>query len=292
MTCKDTKDIDIVAFLHKNGIETTKKGSYFFCCSPYRDEKTASFSIDPQKNRWYDFGTGEKGDLLDLVKLMYKTDTTGALQILSKQVPDPSFSFFRAKSEPVESVSVIDLKHFQQIQTKALIDYLAIRNIPLHIARLYAQEVYYTSKKKKLFSIAFKNDKGGFDLRNIYGKVKTKPVYYTTIEVENSNELNIFEGFMDFLSALMHLSEELKHQVLHLKNTTIILNSLVNLPHVIPLLNNYQKINLFLDNDESGQKAAEEISKLHPCTVNQAAIIYPGHKDFNDFICGKNPNPC
>ncbi len=284
MTCKDTKDIDIVAFLQSNGIETTQRSSHFFCISPYRDEKTASFSIDPQKNKWVDFGTGESGDLLDLVKLMYKTDTPGALQILSKQVPDPSFSFFRAKSEPVESVSGIDLKYFQQIQNIALVEYLSSRKIPLHIARLYAQEVYYTANDKKYFSIAFKNDKGGFDLRNKYSKLKTSPDCHSTLHFSDSDTLNLFEGWFDFLACLQY------RKTTKLKHTTIVLNSLSNMKEVIPVLTKYAKINLFLDNDpksQSGQKAAEQISKLHPCTVNHAEIIYPGFKDFNDFICCK-----
>ncbi len=286
MTCKDTKDIDIVQFLQSNGVETTQKGSYYWCCSPYRNEKTASFSIDPKKNRWADFGTGEKGDLLDLVKLMYKTDTPGALEKLSKHEPDPSFSFLQAKTDPIESVSGIDLKHFQQIQNKALVEYLSSRKISLYIARLYAQEVYYTANNKKYFSIAFKNDKGGFDLRNKYSKLKTSPDCHSTLHFSDSDTLNLFEGWFDFLACLQYFNTT------KLKHTTIVLNSLSHLKEVIPVLPRYAKINLFLDNDQksqSGQRAAEQISKLHPNTVNQAQILYPGFKDFNDFLTGKNP---
>jgi len=281
MNCIDAKNIDITAYLQNNGFAGTNKGSFVWFCSPLRDEKTASFSVDPSLNRWLDFGTGQKGDLLDLVKLMHNTDTPGALEILSKLNSDESFSFSRANIQPKQKEPGITIKHIQPIENKALLQYLSERKITLSIARRYTLEAYYTVNEKKYFSIAFKNDKGGYELRNKYSKLATSPKYYTTFPVPESKQLNIFEGFFNFLSALAYFETTAP------KHNTIVLNSLSFLPLVFPLLTNYDKINLYLDNDpgsKSGQKAAIEISGKHPKTINQASIIYPDHKDFNEYL--------
>ncbi len=285
MNCQDTKSIDIVAFLQKNGFSGSVKGSFIWYCSPFREEKTASFSVDPDANRWIDFGTGQKGDLLDLVKLLHHTDTAGALEILSNCIPDQFLSFSRANLQPKEKQSGIFIKHLQPIENKALLQYLVVRKIPLNLARRYTQEAYYTVKDKKYFSIAFRNDKGGFELRNKYSKLASSPKYYTTIQAPGSDQLNIFEGFFNFLSALTY------YNVLTPKHNTIVLNSLSFLPEIHKLLANYRQINLFLDNDpdsQSGQKAANEINEKHPNIKNLASLIYPGYKDFNEFLISKN----
>lgn len=284
MNCKDTKDIDIVDFLQNIGISGNVKGSYVWYSSPFRNERTPSFSVNQDANRWKDFGTGQAGDLLDLVKLIYNTDIPGALDILSGCKPDEHISFSKAKTEHKKKEPGIIITKMKPLTNNALIQYLSERNIPLHIARLYTEEAYYTVNFKQYFSIAFRNDKGGYELRNPYYKSCSSPKYYTTIPMADSRELDLFEGFIDFLSALAYYKLE------STSHNTIVLNSLSNLQAVLPLLSNYEKINLFLDNDqssESGQKATKVISGLHRNTINNAAIIYPGYKDFNDFLSGK-----
>ena len=284
MNCKDAKDIDIVAYMQKLGFTGKVKGSFVWYCSPFRNEKTPSFSVNQAANKWQDFGTGQHGDVLDLVKLVYNTDTLGALEILSGSKLDKSFLFSMANTAPKEKESGIIINHLQPLVSKALIQYLNERRIPINIARQYTEEAYYTVNNKRFFSIAFRNDKGGYELRNKYFKNCSSPKYYTTFPISGSKQLNIFEGFFNFLSALAF------YQVTTPSHNTIVLNSLSFLPHVLPLLTRYEKVNLFLDNDpdsESGQKAAMEVRKQHPNTINHASIIYPDYKDFNDFLTGK-----
>ena len=284
MNCKDTKKIDIVGFLHSIGFAGKIKGSFVWYNSPFRNERTASFSVNQSTNRWNDFGTGQAGDLVDLVKLIYNTDASGAIDILSGCKADEYFSFSKAKTEPKEKDSGIIIKLIQPLTNKSLIQYLSERKIPLPIARRFTEEAYYMVKDKRYFSIAFRNDKGGYELRNPYYKNCSSPKHYTTFQVAGSQQLNLFEGFFDFLSALAY------YKVLTPSHNTIILNSLSNLQAVLPLLINYEKINLFLDNDlasESGQKATKSIGNIHRNTINQAALIYPESKDFNDFLTGK-----
>ena len=203
MNTTQAKEISIFKFLQSQGIypEYTK-GSKAFYNSPLRDEKTPSFNIDTQKNIWYDYGTAEGGKIIDLVTKMFGISVSKALEKLSDtnfQSNIISFSFYKQNSVSTG----IEIKHIQPIQNKALIQYLATRKIPLHIAKNYLQEAYYLANNKKYFALAFKNNKGGYELRNKYFKGGTSPKYYTSI-ISNTKSLNIFEGVYDFLSALVY----------------------------------------------------------------------------------------
>ena len=67
-------------------------------------------------------------------------------------------------------------------------------------------------------------------------------------------------------------------------HTTIILNTNSNINRTIPLFQNYKKVNLYLDNDQTGITAAQLYEKSHPNTINQSLKVYPGYKDFNEFL--------
>ncbi len=281
MNCTEAKSIDMVAFIESLGFSGTVKGTDVWFCSPYRNERTSSFKVDAQTNRFKDFGTGDSGDLIDLVMLIYKTDINGALEILSGSGHLNSFSFSQANHEPVVREPKIHIKKIQAIQNEALVKYLAFRKIPISVASNYLEESYYTVDSQKgstFFALAFKNDKSGYELRNRYWKGCTSPKYLTSFLYPGSKQLNLFEGVYDFLSALVY------HKTNYPVNTSIVLNSLSFLPEVIPMLGKYERINLYLDNDPAGSEAVEKIRSLHPCTVDKAKVIYPLHKDFNEFI--------
>ncbi len=48
--------------------------------------------------------------------------------------------------------------------------------------------------------MGFKNNFGGFELRNKYFKGSSSPKEITLISNNSPDRLNVFEGFMDFLS--------------------------------------------------------------------------------------------
>ena len=295
MEYKELKQISIVDFLSGQGMAPAQKtADYYKYIAPGRDEKTPSLTVYHKKNDWCDYGSHQGGDIGKLIQYLFQCDASKALNILNEYAAKNSLSpctpaYNHTEQEPatenrIEIVEVIEITHWH------LKNYLHSRKITLSTASRYVKEAHYnitgTANDKPLHSLAFRNDKGGYVFRHKGQKkpISTKPAHYTTIEIQDSKQLNIFEGFIDFLSALEF------YKLQQPTHTTIVLNSLSNLKEVIPVLTNYAKINLFLDNDpksQSGQKAAEQISKLHPCTVNHAERIYPGFKDFNDFICCK-----
>ncbi len=297
MDYKESKQISIVDFLSGQGMAPAQKtAEYFKYCAPGRAEKTASLTVYLKKNDWYDYGNDQHGDIGKLVQYLFQCDAAKALNILNEYAAKNSFSpcvpTHSQTAPATDTESRIDIAEVVEISHWQLTNYLQNRNITLSNAQRYVKEAHWnikgSAKDKPLHSLAFRNDKGGYVLRH-KGQNKpitTKPAYFTTIEITNSKQLNIFEGFIDFLSALEY------YKIQQPTHTTIVLNSLSNLKHIFPILAYYDKINLFMDNDlesQSGQKAAEEISKLHPYTVNHAAKLYPRFKDFNDFLQNK-PN--
>ena len=282
MNSKQAKEIPIIKYLESQGIlpENISHGKAYYL-SPLRTEKAPSFKVDINKNVWFDYGTGKGGKVVDLCMLLQSVNISGALKILSGlDLGNHSNSLSFHKQETINTE--LEIQHIQPVQNKALIQYIASRKIPLSIARTYLKEVYYNANNKKYFALAFENDKGGYELRNKYFKGSISPKYYTSIK-NNATSLNIFEGFFDFLTALVYF------KTVQPNNDTIILNSLAFLDKIIPELKNYKRINLYLDNDKPGQKAVESIKNNHSLVINQAAKIYPNHKDFNAFLTETAP---
>ena len=86
----------------------------------------------------------------------------------------------------------------EPLGNKALTDYLTdVRKIDIEIARVYCQEIYYrTAKGQTYFAASFKNDAGGYELRNSYDKRSLLTKGITTIDNGNKDVV-LFEGFTD-----------------------------------------------------------------------------------------------
>lgn len=282
MNCKLANEMNIAGFLMSKGINPNRTvGNSFWYCSPLRNEEIPSFKVDRIKNVWYDFGTATGGRLIDLVCKIYRVDVPGALLILSGTSIEKTIIPFSDKQtlshyqEPK-----VEIKHMRPMQSIALIQYLKGRKIKPGLAVRYCKEAYYKTQvsDKYFFSIAFENDRHGYELRNKYFKGSTSPKYMTTIPGENSFSVNVFEGFMDFLSALSY------YNIDRPTCDTIVLNGVGFIEKFIVRMPYYNKINLYLDNDQAGNEAANRIMELRPDAVNRSQSIYPTCKDFNEFI--------
>ena len=53
-------------------------------CSPLREDRNKSLSINTDTGLWHDFGTGQGGDIIDFVQLRHGTDFLGALEYLAR----------------------------------------------------------------------------------------------------------------------------------------------------------------------------------------------------------------
>jgi hypothetical protein len=277
MNCTQAKQISIVDYLQSHGIKPKSRyPKHYWYLAPHRSENNPSFVVNLRKNTWYDKSENIGGNIIELAMMMNNTDIKGALQILSAN-DIKSFSFDQQNS--IEAPG-INIKHLQPIQRKLLIKYLISRKIPVQLARLYLSEASYTTAKSTMqfYSLAFRNDLGGYHLRNSKFKGIASPGYFTSISGRSKDQLNIFEGVYDFLSALVYFKSTKP------KFDCLVLNSNVHIEKVLPILKRYSRINAFLDNDPSGTDTLNHIRAAHSQVENFAGRIYPDHKDFNEFL--------
>ena len=277
MEFPDIKKTPILDFLDSIGHQPVriKYGSAWFH-SPLRQEKTPSFKVDLNKNLWYDFGTGKGGNIISLVIKLRECSVAEAMSLAAAN----NYSVKESHFIPVDESCRIKIKYFKPLANHALIQYLKFRRVSFQFADMFLKEAYYTVHGKHYFALAFKNDLEGYELRNKFFKTGSSPKYFTTITGEDKTKINVFEGFMDFLSCCSYFKSSPQR-------TTIVLNSLSFLPKIESRLQNAQEINLLLDNDPAGRVATLKILELFPNAADCSSSIYPDYKDFNEFLMAK-----
>jgi DNA primase len=277
------KQYPIIDYLFSIGLQPAgQTGNQILYFSPLANENTASFFVEPKKNVFNDFSTGEKGDVIRLIQLIEQVPFIEAVKRLEglKTIIAPSFSFSGNTQNTTESK--IEVIKVQSIQSKGLIDYIVQRGINIELARMYCKEVHFINQGKSYFAVGFQNQSGGYELRNGLG-YKGKTDNGITVFEKGTNQVNLFEGFFDFLSALQYFHSTT------LNNTTIILNTNNNLKCVVNYITDKSlTINAFLDNDKSGKSAVNQLIKHGFTLINQSEKIYPNSKDFNDFLLVKS----
>lgn len=280
MNSEQAKQIKIEEYLGRIGIHPTKQnGSNLWYKSPFRNEKEPSFKVNRNINQWHDFGSGDKGSIIDLAMKLHRTDSVSeALRAIEQAVPhsqthNSSFSFRRQElSNEISNIEIKPLTH------PALIQLLNQRKIAVELARQYGKEVHYTLKEKSYFAVAFPNDKGGYETLNPYFKGCLPPKEITTFD-RQTQTVHLFEGFMDYLSLLTM-------QARQTDVSAVVLNSITNLEKAVSFLSKHTQINAFFDNDEAGQQALKKLQKLN-LPVSDISKRYAEYKDVNDYLCGK-----
>jgi CHC2 zinc finger/Toprim-like len=283
MKISELKQVSITDYLQSLGIEPVQsKGKELVYFSPKTNESTPSFFVNPSKNVFWCYSSGQRGDIITLVQYLEGLDFTNACKHLENfgngsvpKILENSFSFCGNKEE--SKPNTINIESVQPLQSNSLIAYCESRKIPFHIAFKFLHEVHYLNNSKSYYSLGFRNDKGGFELRNQYFKGCTIPKGITTFEVPESKSIYLFEGFFDFLSALSFFGTSKP------LNTVIVLNSISQIPQAKEQLNNAETIHCFLDRDKTGTTTVEKL-KNEGCNVVDRSVIYKGYKDFNDFL--------
>ena len=99
VSCAQAKELDLVDYLASVGYEPTQIRNHDdWYLSPLRDEKTPSFKVNRNMNRWYDFGEGKGGNIIDFGILYHNCNVKELLIKLSEP-----FSFQRALLSALES---------------------------------------------------------------------------------------------------------------------------------------------------------------------------------------------
>ncbi len=274
------KGISLVDFLHHLGYEPTgrdSKGLWFY--APYRNERKPSFHVNPRKNVWFDFGSGAGGDIFTLAgELCDSTDFIRQAEYIAEKMRMPVSQPY--KPEPfIEQPTFEDVK-ISKLVSPALLRYLANRGIPADIAQRYCVQVDYKLHGKSYYAIGFENSAHGFELRSSFFKGSYPPKHITHVANGNAR-CNVFEGFIDFLSA--------ERLGLNDGNDSVVLNSVANVGKAIPTLAKYPLILCYLDNDTAGRAAVARLRREFGDRVSDKSALYPDHKDLNDYLLTLNP---
>lgn len=298
ITIDQARQIDLVDFLYSAGHQPQKisRNDYWFL-SPLRDEKTASFKVNRKLNVWYDFGIGKGGNFIDFGVLFHRCTVSELLQKLSgnTQVFAQTLSVNElSKSQTVSNFerqvanslqnsgdySHIKITGTREISDPFLLNYLRQRRIDLSVANAFCKEVYFTLNDKNYRAIGFKNNAGGYEIRNAFFKCSSAPKYVTYLD-NNAENITVFEGFFDFLS----YQTLLNNQEQGLTNF-LILNSLSFFERSQLLMEKSRCVHLYLDNDTAG-KACVVAALKRSRQYQDESHLYKDFKDLNDFLTGK-----
>lgn len=296
MNIAQIKQIDLVDYLKAIGFSPTKesaKSAWYH--APYREDRTPSFKVNKDKNIWYDFGTAQNGNIIDLAELLYQSRDVsrllklieGAAPALALRIRTPISQDGERLTKQFRDVKVMDLSH------EALKSYLQSRGIDLGIGECECKEVHYTCNKKGYFAVAFPNIGGGYEIRNPYFKGCIAP---KDISIVRKSEkwrrccCCLFEGFIDYLSYLTLVKlgriTEGKEAMDY-----IVLNSVSNVSRAIESIKKYEIIHCYLDNDDAGRRTVDTLQELLGDKVQDMFAAYPLYKDLNDFLRNKKKFP-
>ena len=229
-----------------------------------------------------DYGANIGGTLIDLVMQIEKCDARKAISLFQQSEKlnnNGDFSFHGKKAKQNERNPAFAIQNIQEINNPALINYLLERGINVNIAKQHCKEINYLVNNKNYFAIGFQNDIYGYELRNKYFKGCTSKAP-TTNNISN-DVCKVFEGFTDYLSYLT-----LKN-TFHLKESSVILNSISNMEKAKTFIDSHNTIITYLDNDNAGQKATAYLKSFCKNLIDKSSH-YSEQKDLNDYLKSKN----
>ena len=222
---------------------------------------------------------GIGGDIFNLAgEFIHSRDFLAQARFISESagVPmvQPDASTFRKKtSEPsFEDVEVLPLRY------QALKKYLVERGISPDTASFYCCQLDYYVHKKKYFAVGFSNVSGGYELRNrlFKGCIPPKDVSLIKRKDGQAESCSLYEGFMDFLSAVtLGMAED---------GDSLVLNSVANVDRSFRYLDGYERIRCYLDNDEAGHRTVEKLRMRYGEKVSDCRGLYKGCKDLNEYL--------
>ena len=279
MTIEKAKDIDLVDYLATLGHHPTKVNPpHYWYTSPLREERTPSFKVNRHLNKWYDFADGKGGNLVDFGILYHQCSISELLQKLS----GTEITLEKHPAQTQQSLDTIqkriEILSTHLISSYPLKRYLWSRRINENIANKYCGEVRYKRGENIYYAIGFRNDRGGYQLRNEKFKGGSAPKDVTTID-NGAKELAVFEGFFDFLSfQTLNIN-----QVVPDRNF-LILNSAAFFEKSLPFMQEHRRVHLFLDTDKTGEKCTLQALDMDKDKFTDERGLYRQYKDLNDWL--------
>ena len=275
MDARRMREIPIADFLNAMGVRPAKqRGQVLWYSAPYRTERTPSFKVDTTKNVWFDFGTGKGGDIFDLAGAFIGSEDfllRAAFIAKSGACPLPVMERPQRNKEGEPAFEDIWVR---PLLNGRLLGYLKERGIDAHVAISNCEELRYRVHGKRYYAVGLRNRSGGMELRNRFfkGCIPPKDI---SLKRNGSEVCAVFEGFMDYLSAM---------QLGIIASDWLVLNSVSNVEKALQMLGDYQRIECYLDNDDAGRRTFDRLRVNFGDKVVDCSSLYADHKDLNEYL--------
>ena len=273
---KQVNQMDIVEYLRRLGHEPKREtGSTCTFQSPIRDgDTTPSFTVYKKTNTWHDWGTGKGHTMVDLGAELYGISAEDfVLKFKSLADPPPPVPKSRIEEPEDPGVQILGVR---PLSSPALYQYIESRKIPLDIARKHLDQVHFKIRKEQ-FGVGFKNDLGGYELRNVLCKRSSVPKSSKFID-NGSSILNVTEGTFSFLSV-----ETLIMAVKKPLPNFLILNGTGFFEQKIPLMKEHDRVDLCLDHGKGGRVFTAIGLAVDKKKFQDKSAFYSAFDDPNDW---------
>ncbi|MBX2841116.1 MAG: hypothetical protein KTR26_05065, partial [Flammeovirgaceae bacterium] len=163
MTIQEANALLLTELLSRMGYEPDSiKGKNYWYKSPFREERTASFKLDINTNRWFDFGEGAGGDTIAFAKYYLRTeDFKMVMEWLGSNTLSP-VAPKRANQKKVKIQKEINFKLIEvsTLNKPTLFKYLRRRGIAKQLGKTYLKQVSFGSEEKAFSGLGFENNAG------------------------------------------------------------------------------------------------------------------------------------
>lgn len=292
MNCSNAKKIPIPLLLEKQGVlPVSRNASGIWYHSPWSPsgDRRPSLQVSPDGRMFKDWSSGQQGNIIDLAMFVRGTNSVSqALDFMDKLVGNMGAAPTSPAPERDATIahhkkSKIEIVETSPLHSPALLDYFCNRHISVTVAMQYCSEVKYRMAGQKrvepFFAIGFKNDSGGYELRNAFTKLATSPKDITTLGDTKSGHALVFEGCFDFLSAVV-LGIFLPNE-----SFAVVLNSTSLVQRAIERLAGAMSVRCYFDNDDAGKRATDFITNSLPTGIAiDCSSFYQQNKDVNEYL--------
>lgn len=161
-------------------ITITPAGSQYKAKCPFHNERTASFSISPDRGLYYCFGCGAKGDIFTFVQQFEGVDFKGALKTLAEKagVEISKYSVKKESSDPLyEALERATIIYQNELsKNPSAIEYLKSRG--LNEESIKAWRIGYAPNEWRFMALSAKNDIESATMERVGLTKKTEKGYY------------------------------------------------------------------------------------------------------------------
>ena len=278
--------VDLVDFLHRQGEKLLTSG---------RDKRLASdHSITIRGNRWYDHACEKGGCSIDFVKMFYDKSFPAAVTMLLGGEQGQAYRPGKVQKPEPPKPFVLPEAHSDM---RRVYGYLTrTRCIDRSVISVFARTgmIYEDAKYHNAVFVGF--DKDGVarhaHKRNTYtqgegfkGNVEGCDPKHSFHHIGNDDIIYVFEAPIDLLSFICFYRKDWqKHSYVALCGVSeqALVQQLSDYPQL-------RRIGLCLDNDSTGIKARERITKILLERGYQAVFpLFPKKKDWNEDLQERN----